>query len=151
MDTKKIILSILGLVIVVGLSFFAVKSNNKTIEQKNIEIPPVGAPVEPVENKPSPFLEFGKTITFKLNEKITFSDGLKMTLKEINDSRCREGVQCIWMGEISGLFVLTGGKLITPKEIRLGTVNNKSVSLEGYVFSLKDATKTSITIEVVKN
>lgn len=146
MNTKNIILGILGLGIVIGLGFIAV--NNKG--QENIGEPTI-TPTEPIEIPPNQMMEFGKAITFKLNNKITFSDGLEVTLKEINDSRCREGVQCIWMGEISGLFVLTGGKLIAPKEIRLGTVNNKSVSLDGYVFSLKDATKTSITIEVVKN
>ncbi|MFA5778241.1 MAG: hypothetical protein WC870_02000 [Candidatus Paceibacterota bacterium] len=151
MNKQKIILSILGLGVVIGLGFVAVKLNNDAIEQKNVENPSTETPIKPVENTAGVFLEFGKTITFNLNEKITFSDGLEMTLKEINDSRCPEGVQCIWMGEISGAFVVSGGKFTSAKEFRLGTVNNKSISLEGYVFSLKDATKTSIMIEVVKN
>ena len=93
---------------------------------------------------------FSKTATLNLNDRTTFSDGLSVMLKEINDSRCLENVQCISAGEISGIFALSGGKLSASKEIRLGTVNNKSVSLEGYTFYLKNATKTSITIKVEK-
>jgi len=95
--------------------------------------------------------EFGKTVGFKLNDQITFSDGLNVVLKEINDSRCKEGVQCIWAGEVSAVFTVSGGGFTSAQEIRLGTVNNKSVSLGGYTFSLKEATEKSITIEVVKN
>lgn len=96
-------------------------------------------------------VSFSKTATFKLNDKIIFSDGLEITLKEINDSRCAVGVQCMWVGEISGSFTLSGGKISTPKEIRLGTVNNKSVSVEGYTLSLKEAAKTDLTVKVEKN
>ncbi len=95
--------------------------------------------------------EFNKTVTFKLNDKITFSDGLSVVLKEINDSRCKEGLQCISMGEISAVFALSGSGFNPSKEIRLGTLNNKSISLGGYTFSLKDATKTNVTVRVVKN
>jgi len=147
MNTQKIILGILGLSIVISLGFFA--ANNK--EQENIGEPLV-TPTKPIENPPNqnPVMEFGKAITFKLNDKVAFSDSLEMTLKEINDSRCPAGVQCIWAGEISGLFIVSGGSLSVSKEIRLGTVNNKSIFLEGYTFSLEEATKTSITIKVEK-
>lgn len=146
MNTKNIILGILGLGIVIGLGFFAATKK----EQKNIE-EPIITPTEPIETPPNQIAEFGKSVAFTLNNKITFSDGLEVTLKEINDSRCPEGVQCIWMGEISGFFSLSGGELPFPKEIRLGTVNNKDVSFQGYAFSLKSATKNSILLEVVKN
>ena len=157
MNTQKIILSILGLVIVIGLGFVAIKSNNKIIEQGNIgkpietPVPPITTPTKPTENPSNSPTEFGKLITFKLNDQITFSDGLVVVLKEINDSRCPAGVECFWAGELSGNFSLSGAKLTAIKEIRLGTINNKSVSLEGYIFSLKDATKNSLTIEVIKN
>ncbi len=84
--------------------------------------------------------EFGKAITVKIGETINFSDGSispfmgpTLSLKEINDSRCKPGVQCIWAGELSALFMFsesaTSSKL---DELRLGTVNNKSITRGDY-------------------
>ena len=150
MNTQKIILGILGLGVVLGLGFIIVKSNNKIVEQENIE-KPTEIPVPSAENETNSFVEFGKAISLKLNDEVAFPDGLTVILKEINDSRCPEGMQCFWMGEISGLFAFSGGALTAPKEIRLGTVNKRSVSWKSYNFSLKDATENSITIEITKN
>lgn len=145
MNTQKIVLGILGLVIVLGLVFLAVKSN-KNMEQNTP--PPAQPPVTPVDNTPKPTAEFDKTVTLRVNDKVTFSDGLSVVLKEINDSRCKPNVQCIWAGELSGKFSVYGGRISVPAEITLGTINNQSVTLGGYVFSLKSATETSISIAV---
>jgi len=94
-------------------------------------------------------VEFNKLITMSVNEEVIFANGLSLTLKEIDDSRCRSGVQCIWQGELSALFkVKTGGSLT---EIRLGTVNNKKVSSDGYTFSLESATEKSLVVTVSIN
>ena len=152
MNTQKIILSILGLGIIVGIGLLVFGANNKK-EQTNIGEPvkPAEIPVDTGGNGAGSLLEFNKIISFKLNDKFTFVDGLEITLKEINDSRCPKGVQCVWAGEISGLFAFSGGSLSAPKEIRLGTLNNKSVTLEGYTVSLQGATENSLNIEVMKN
>ena len=150
---NKIILTIVGIGAVIGLGFLAVKYNNKG----NSEIPapasqvPIENPI-PVENpKPTEsFSEFGKAIILKLNDKITFSDGLKVALTFVDDSRCKPHVECIWAGELAAVLEVSGGKISNPGEVHLGTLNNKSVSVEGYTFSLKNATTTSATIEVVK-
>ena len=93
--------------------------------------------------------EFGKSITMLINDKIIFPDTLSLTLKEINDSRCRPGVQCIWQGELSALFDANiNGSL---EEIHLGTVNNKKVILKGYTFSLESAAENNMTIDVSVN
>lgn len=90
--------------------------------------------------------EFNTPITMRVNEKVIFSDSLSLTLQEINDSRCKPGVQCIWQGELSAVFSANiNGSL---KEIRLGTVNNTKVSFKNYIFSLENATETSATIIV---
>lgn len=90
--------------------------------------------------------EFNKPITMRVSEKIIFSDSFSLTLQEINDSRCKPGVQCIWQGELSAVFSANiNGSL---KEIRLGTVNNTKVSFKNYIFSLESATETSATIMV---
>lgn len=91
-------------------------------------------------------VEFGKPITMFIEDKVSFPDGLSLTLKEINDSRCKPGLQCIWAGELSALFGANIKDLV--EEIRLGTTINKEVTLKGYIFSLEDATENSVTIFV---
>lgn len=96
-----------------------------------------------------PQAEFNKSIVMNINNEIVFPDGLSLILKEINDSRCKPDVQCIWQGELSALFdVRING---SSEEIRLGTVNNKEVSLKGYTFSLEDATENNVTIIISMN
>src|SRR3989344_6373530 len=168
---QKIILGILGLGVVAGLGFLVVKTPKVNINQPLVtnfdECAKAGYPVMesyPEQCKtpdgrnfvrevsgvvnPTP-AEFGKAITLNANDKVTFSDGLNIELKQLEDSRCKPGLQCFWAGELGGIFALFGGKLTVSKEIHLGTSTSKSVSLEGYTFSLKDVTTTSITIVVV--
>lgn len=150
MNKQKIIISIFVAIILLGLLFIGLKPNDEI--PKEINIPkPEEVVIIPTENPVTKITEFGELVSFKLNDSVTFSDGLNIVLKEINDSRCPKGVQCIWAGEISGSFVLTGAEFSSPGEVRLGTLNKKSIVLNGYTFSLKDATATSMTIEVVKN
>lgn len=150
MNTQKFILGILGLGIILGVGFAVVavvKTNNTFVEQGNTE-KPVEVPETPKENPVSNFPEFGKAITLKLNDKITFSDGLVVIVTEINDSRCPKDVQCIWAGEISAVLELSGGNISQPGEIRLGTVMNKSANPEGYTIILQNANEKSVTIVV---
>ncbi|MFA6227108.1 MAG: hypothetical protein WC631_01330 [Candidatus Paceibacterota bacterium] len=93
--------------------------------------------------------KFDKTISIKIKDKIVFSDGLSIILEEINDSRCKPDVQCFWQGELSALFSIN--KDGYSKEIRLGTVNNKKTSSQGYTFSLEFATEDTATIIVSVN
>jgi hypothetical protein len=148
---KKIILIIVALAVVVGLGFLAIKPNNNS-KEGGVEVP-TPSPQTPIENpKPAEsFSEFGKAITLKLNGKINFSDGLKVILTVIDDSRCKPNVQCIWAGELALVLEVSGGKISDPGEIHLGTTNNKSVTVQGYTFSLKSAAESSATIVVVKN
>ena len=100
----------------------------------------------PDNNKPETKIEFGKPIIMRLNESIVFSDGLLVTLSEINDSRCKPGLQCIWQGELS---VLLKTNMSEPtKEIRLGTVNDRKINVGAYSFSLENATEDTVTIIV---
>ena len=124
--------------------------------------PPVVAPVVPPETPKPPIdtpkpsgetsdktAQFGKPIVMHVKNTIIFSDGLSLTLKEINDSRCPKGVQCIWAGELSPLFIAsTNG---SSDEIRLGTVRQASVSLKGHTYSLVGATEDSATVTVSAN
>ena len=120
-----------------------------------IESPVIIEPTEKPDEKPidDPTVinaEYSKEILFKINDTKTFSDGLTIKLKEINDSRCKEGVQCIWAGELAGTFLVSGGVFSPSVEIILGTTNNKSVTVKGYTFTLQKATEDSITIIIQK-
>ena len=106
-------------------------------------------PIAPVEPRG---VQFGGQSIIKINQKIVFSDGLSITLKEINDSRCKDGVQCIWEGELSPVLLIEGGTLsVAAQEVRLGTVRNKNVTVGQYTFGLSQATENTATVVVSKN
>lgn len=91
--------------------------------------------------------EFNKTVSLNLHEKAAFPDGSSVTLTEINDSRCKLGVQCIWAGELSATFTLSRGSDF-QKEIILGTLTAPSMAVKEYTFSLQEITEKSATITV---
>ena len=46
--------------------------------------------------------KIGKESTFRIDQLYTSSDGqYTLQIKEITDSRCPEGVQCVWQGEVT--------------------------------------------------
>lgn len=95
---------------------------------------------------------FGKVQTMKVGNTVTFEDDLKVTLKEINDSRCKPDVECIWAGELAPLLSVTGGSYGTEvKEVRLGTTNNKTATIGDYSFTLESVSVSEITVVVSKN
>ncbi len=101
--------------------------------------------IKPVENK------FGEEKTLSVNESIAFEDGLTIALKEVNDSRCKEGVVCVWAGELSPEFLIwKGATTETSQNFSLGTERMKSVIMNGYTITLTAATETSATIIVHK-
>lgn len=94
---------------------------------------------------------WGSPFALKINEQAKFSDGLSLALLEINDSRCPAEVVCIWAGELSVLFRVIGGAVgEQSKDIRLGTVTAKNLTLTEYTFTLQDATESSATVSVTK-
>lgn len=90
-------------------------------------------------------VEFDKATTVSLGEKIVLVDGLTLQLKEINDSRCKPDVQCIWQGELAVVLILNNSN-----EVNLGTVNNKTSTFADYKFTLLGATEKNISIVVSK-
>lgn len=93
---------------------------------------------------------FSSPTTLRVNEQAKFSDGLVVTLVEINDSRCESGVVCVWAGELSPRFMLLGGNISEFKEIRLGTMTTGSATQDGYTITLEKATENTATITVTK-
>lgn len=89
---------------------------------------------------------FGSPAMLAVNQVVVFEDGLAVTLTGINDSRCKQGVVCVWAGELAGQFSITGGSLgsLTEKFV-LGTAQIREKTVGGYVISL-DADKTTETV-----
>jgi hypothetical protein len=102
------------------------------------------------EAPPAPgAIVFGTAVTLSVGGTASFQDGLSVTLAKIDDSRCPPDVVCIWQGELSATFRARGGKLgDEARELVLGTVRGTVAALDGYEFTLRDATPASATFVV---
>lgn len=97
---------------------------------------------------PDPSVSFGSTVMLSVGKSLTFEDGLTTTLTQIDDSRCKQGVACIWQGELSPHIELTGGEMETSATAVLGTERGPSTSAGPYTVSLIGATETTATFVV---
>jgi hypothetical protein len=92
---------------------------------------------------------FNTSVSMNIGDSVTFSDGLIVMVKQIDDSRCKAGTQCPWAGEIGTTLIIKSTKPnMVQEEIRLGTTVTKSTITQGYKFSLEKASPTSVTIRV---
>lgn len=106
-------------------------------------------PTPPPTPTPNTTGTFDTKLSLVPKQTLTFSDGLKVTLTTINDSRCKPDVQCIWAGELAPEFSVTGGKLGTSiSTLNLGTVRSTTTTQGAYVFTLIEATETSVVLKV---
>ncbi len=131
---NKSIAVILGALAVLTVAAFAVGSVRRNQSADN-----------PV---PSSSVAFGSTVMLSTGKSLGFEDGLRVTLTAVNDSRCKEGVQCIWQGELSPVVELSGGTLSGPAVAALGTVRSRSAEAGPYSVTLVDATETTATFSV---
>ena len=107
--------------------------------------------VEPVkieEKEVTTRQSFGQSVLFRPGDYTVFKDGLKVTLTNIYDSRCKEGVQCIWAGELGANFVIGGGKVVEEQSIYLGTVRSPKDTFVSYSLTLVAITETTATVVV---
>jgi hypothetical protein len=94
---------------------------------------------------------FGSAAEFTVGKTVAFQDGLSVRLEEVNDSRCKPNVVCVWAGELSPLFSVTGGSIgKLTKEVQMGTATTKQTTVDGYIFTLNDATTTSVVLTITK-
>ncbi len=81
----------------------------------------------------------GKEANFQVNQLYTSVDGhytLKIT--EIRDSRCPEGVQCVWQGEVTVKGEWTENNNKSSFEIH-SVVNDQTKQPTGYTIKIVDA------------
>jgi hypothetical protein len=84
--------------------------------------------------------------TFTIGEAKPLPNGTTLTLKQINDSRCKPDVQCIWAGELSTDWIVTQNTL--TKTFSLGTVRTPATTTANYTYTLTTADETHATITV---
>lgn len=94
--------------------------------------------------------EFNQPIEMLVGEHYAFVEPkFFLNVYKINDGRCPADVMCIWQGEIQVTIGAYNGSVgAGMQDITLGTVNNKTASVSGYLITLNSATKTSATITV---
>lgn len=85
-----------------------------------------------------------------VGKSLEFEDSLRVTLTEINDSRCKAGVACIWQGELAPVLELSGGDLDVTQTITLGTERTQNVTVVPYTVTLGDATESTVSFSVAK-
>jgi hypothetical protein len=81
----------------------------------------------------------GKETTFQVNQLYTSANG-QYTLKitEVSDSRCPEGVQCIWQGEVTLKGEWTENNSKSTFEIH-SVMNDQTKQPTGYTIQIVDA------------
>ena len=89
------------------------------------------------------YLEQGFTIgreaSFQVNQLYTSADGqYTFVINEIGDSRCPEGVECIWQGEVTLKGEWTANKNKSTFEIH-SVVKSMEKQPEGFTIQIVDA------------
>lgn len=88
---------------------------------------------------PDPVFTVGKVSTFRVNQLYTSADGQNtLIIKEISDSRCAEGVVCIWQGEVTIKGEWTDNNNKSTFEIH-SVVNQQDKLPEGFTIKIVDA------------
>lgn len=81
----------------------------------------------------------GKESSFRMNELATSSDGkYTLLITEILDSRCPEGVQCIWEGEVTVKGEWTANNNTSTFEVH-SVVKDQNKQPEGFTIQIIDA------------
>lgn len=81
----------------------------------------------------------GKESAFRIKQLYTSSDGLyTFQINEIGDSRCPEGVVCIWSGEVSLKGEWTVNKIKTAIELHT-VVKAQEKQPDGFTIQIVDA------------
>ncbi len=90
--------------------------------------------------------EFAIPYTFTIGETFTYSDGLAVTLKSINDSRCSKEVACVTVGILVAAFTITSATSSDSTNITLDSAHTATIKTNTYEYTLVNSTETEATI-----
>lgn len=94
---------------------------------------------------------FGIASQILISETISYPDGLMLTLSSLNDSRCKQEVQCIWTGELAPSLMVSGSIFGDSNVVfMLGSTRAPRFTLGGYTFTLGTTDENGIMITVSK-
>jgi hypothetical protein len=132
MDKRKIIIGLLFLVlIIIIIGVIILFINNKPLTSSKIK-----------------YITLGEEYELEKAEKLYIKDDARTTIKFITsvDSRCKEGQECIWQGEIEYTLIYK----TKDKESRffLGEVTKKEYKIDNYIISLVSGSENKIIIKV---
>jgi len=86
-----------------------------------------------------PVFTIGKESTFRINKVYTSANGqYTLQIKEISDSRCPEGVVCIWSGEVTVKGELTVDQNKSTFELHT-VLNDQQKVPDGFIMKIIDA------------
>jgi hypothetical protein len=114
---------------------------------------------EPTTTPPAPTTHhLGDTVQFFLHDSAIFTDpknsqqSFTVTAAEFTDSRCPQGVECIWAGELGVRLTVTPTASSTSEDVRLGMVRAKTADAFGLHFMLNDIVEseggTNATVKI---
>ena len=86
-----------------------------------------------------PVFTVGKVSTFRINQLYTSADGQNtLLIKEISDSRCPEGVVCVWAGEVTVKGELTANQNKSTFELHTVLSDQQKIP-DGFTMKIVDA------------
>lgn len=97
---------------------------------------------------------FDTEVQLGIGESVRLPDDLSLTLLQIDDSRCKPDVQCIWAGELAPVLRMRrfGAETAPAEELRLGTSDlSRLASYGAYTLQLVAATERSVEVIVRRN
>lgn len=100
-----------------------------------------GCASTPPADPPAPLVNVPVTLT--VGKTATLRPGLSLSFDRANDSRCPQGVQCVWAGRL--LYMLTlHGKQDEP--FTLGTTNTRFTSSSGITVELANKEEAPLPV-----
>ena len=83
--------------------------------------------------------KIGQESTFRIHQVYISNDGqYTLQINEINDSRCPQGVECVWAGEVTIKGEWTSNKIKSPFELH-SVVKTMEIQPEGFTIQIVDA------------
>ena len=81
----------------------------------------------------------GQESTFRINQLYISTDGqYTLQINEISDSRCPEGVQCVWQGEVTLKGEWTDNKVKSAFELH-SVLKDQEKQPDGFIIHIVDA------------
>ena len=133
-------------------AFFIVgQLTHQSVPEQRQAVPDILKDIEDPRGLGTGVGRYGERVTIKTGQRAVFEDGMTLELLQIEDSRCRKDVVCVWAGELAAVLSVENGDLGKRSvQVRLGELTATSRDVDGYHFKLIKATTGDVTLTVTK-